>query len=250
MEQWLQTIDTKQAAAVAALGAEVRIQGTIQERTSSVTVRFLLALHSADRRYNIAKILKDLRHGILQQRVPRHPFLTFLRAYQNRSSIIDLIKTGARYHLIPVPGAEGIHQLIPGTAGLPGIAAGTPVVRTTDLKLVTALITAGFRPLEIRQASTGEAEIIIEAIRPAAAGSSLDAATLTSEWRRDNQALPWELPFTQAMHGLAIFHRLNEEVKRTTHTILLTKNSQTHAAIRQDASPAAWDKAKQFFAGR
>lgn len=246
MEQWLQTIDTKEAAAVAALGAQVRITSTIEERTGNVTVRFLMSKASACGKYNISALRQALRQGRLLTRFPSHPFTTILRAFHNRAALIKLIKEGARFDLVQIPG-QAVWQMVPGATGLPGIQPGSPMVSTTDLKLSAALLTAGFPALHLRPGASGDSEIIHRASSP---GTPLSASALVADWRADREKLPWDLPFTQAMHGLDVFQLLNEEVKKTIHTVLITKNPQTHAAIRSDASPEAWDKAKRFFSGR
>lgn len=247
-QSWHTTTDTHTAAASASLGAEVRIESALHSRTSTREVRFLIAPQTQDRAYTMGKIFKSVRDQSLLQRNPGHDYLTFLRAYLCRQNILDMSHKGSRWRLVPVTGAPGIHQLMPGNEGLPGIPAGASIVRTEDLKMAAALVLAGFPILRIT-GSAGSYEWTHAAFHgPQHIG--LNAAQLISEWRRDTQALPWELPFTKAAHALTVLEKLQHEVRRAKDTIILSKPRTTaHATIHQDASKSAWDKASRFFSG-
>lgn len=248
MERWHTTFDTKEAAAFAALGTEVRIMCSTFERTSSTDVRFLVGPASACRKWNTGTLRKALRQGTLPSTDPGHPLLVFLRAYTNRARRLSSLRDGGFFRPVPIPSVPGFHQLESSPSGLPGLDAGTPAVRTVDLKLSAALETSGFPCIHIR-GSRGAEEFYHAAVRPQNPPPFHDASYLVSEWRRDRQALPWELLFTQAMHGLEVHQRLLEEVKRSKHTIVLSKGLTTHALVREDAGKNAWDKAKVFLGG-
>ena len=247
-ESWHTTLDTHTAAAAAALGAEVRISSSLLTRTSTREVRFLIARKSADRKWNMGRILKEVRDKTLVKTTPAHPFLVFLRSYMNRQSLLDIAHKGTPMRLVAVSGIPGFHQYVPGESGLPGIAPGSSIVRTDDLKMAGALVSAGFPVLRIT-GSAGAFEFTHSAFTgPAHQG--LNAAQLISEWRRDDQALPWELIFTQSAHALTVLEKLHHEVRRARDTIILSKpKTHAHATIHQDASKSAWDKAARFFSG-
>lgn len=248
MERWHTTIDTKEAASFAALGIEVRIQSSIFERTSSGEVRFLISPASACGSINTGKLRKSLRDGTLISLQPGHPLLTIRRAYQNRTSRLATLRDGASFTPVQVPHSGGVWQLVPSADGLPGLTPGIAAVRSTDLKLSVALETAGFPCIQIR-GSRGQEEFTHAAFLPGAPAPFHDATHLVSEWRRDPQALPWELVFTRAMHGLHILQRLHEEVKAAIHNVIITKTPKTHAILRADSAPQAWDKARIFLGG-
>lgn len=248
MERWHSTADTREAAAFASLGTEIRIQSSLFERTSQVDVRFLIAPASACGKWNTGKIRKALRARTLQRDEPAHPLLLFLRAYQNRARRLENLKDGKHFRPITVPGAPGTWQLEPTPDGLPGFTAGAAVVRTADLKLSAALDTTGFHCLTIR-GNRGAEEFFHAAFLPEVPAPFNDASHLVTEWRRDTQALPWELPFTRAMHALTVLQNLHEQVKKSIHSVILTKSSTTHALVRADADSKAWDKAKIFLTG-
>jgi hypothetical protein len=258
MEKWLTTLDTKEAAAFAALGATVKIISSIHQRTSTRSVRFFIAPLTEDKKWQIGKIRKGLKDGTLLRSHPGHPLLTILRAYQNRDCLIDLIKTGRHYRMVEVPGAPGIHQLVPGDTGLPGLTGTAAAVKTQDIKVAAALITCGFPLLRIT-GSAATHEFTLAAFQSpsslltshSALGTSpLDAAQLIADWRIDPCPLPFEHPFLQAAHGLSIRELLLREVNKSIDSILISKpRSTSHAVIRADAAPDAWDAAKRFFSG-
>lgn len=247
-ESWHTTIDTHTAAAAASLGAEVRIQSSLHTRTSTREVRFLIATRSACGKHTLGKILKGVKDKSLVHRDPGHDFLTFLRAYMCRQSLMEMANKGTRFRLVPVAGVPGVHQFMPGPDGLPGVKPGDTIVRTDDLKMAAAFSLAGFPLLRIL-GSAGAYEFTHAAFR-GPGHSGLNAAQLLTEWRRDTQSLPWELPFTKAAHALTVLERLHHEVRRAKDTVILSKPRTTaHATLHQDAAPSAWDKAARFFSG-
>lgn len=247
-QSWHVTPDTHTAAAAASLGTEVRIESALHTRTSTREVRFLVAPRSPCGKWVMGKILNSVKDKTLVQRDPGHDFLTFLRAYMCRQALLEMAHKGTRYRLVPVAGVPGVHQLMPGPDGLPGVSPGATIVRTEDLKMAGALVLSGFHVLRI----TGSAGAY-EFTHAAFTGTphiGLNAAQLLSEWRRDTQALPWELPFTKAAHALTVLERLHHEVRLAKDTIILSKpKTSAHATIHQDATPSAWDKAARFFSG-
>lgn len=248
-EQWLSTLDTKEAAAFAALGATIKIISDLHERTSTRTVRFLISPTTADRKWQTGKIRLALKQNTLVRDTPAHPFVTILRAYQNRGSILEMQKQGSKFQLLPVTGSPGIHQYVASDSGLPGVTSTTAAVRTQDLKMAAALVTVGFPLLRI----TGDGshhEYTLAAMPAPGTAPGIDAATLLADWRADASAMPFALPFVQAATGLLFHEQLRGEVARAIDTILLSKpRSTSHAAIRADAAPAAWDAVSKFFTG-
>lgn len=253
MEQWFTTLDTNEAAAFALLQATIRLQGTIEERTGNVTVRFFISTVSEDKRFHLPRIRKDYRRGLIQKNKPGHPLCTAFRSFINRDALIAIAKDGARFRLVPVPGAPGVHQMVSSDTGLPGITAGNAaVVKTADLKISAALLTAGF-PL-LRLDGPPGSHTYTHAAFPSPSSTDntafTSAADLIQSWRTDASAMPFDLPFTQAATALLFHQQIRAEVKNIIHTVLLSKpRTKMHAALRQDAAPAAWDQVTRFFTG-
>lgn len=250
MERWLTTLDTKEAAAFATLGATVQIQSSILQRTSTREVRFLVSHTTADGLYQIGKLRLALQDRSLPRASPAHPLLTILRAYMNREATLDIQHKGSRYRLSSVAGAPGVHQYTASDSGLPGLAGVPAIVRTQDLKISAALATAGF-PLLHLTGSAGRHEYSHAAFpAPGTPPGLPHAAALIQTWRENPESLPAALPFVLAMRGLTIREQLRTEVSKAIDTILISKaGSAAHAVIRSDANDKAWDKARAFFIG-
>lgn len=246
-EQWHMSTDTAEAAAFAALGATIKIVANLHQRTSTREVRLFISPHTTGNAWRIGKIRSAMKHGTLVRAEPSHPYLTCRRALANREAILDIQNKGSRYHLLPVPHTSGIHQYMPCPDGLPGIRPGTTVVRTTDLKIAAALATAGF-PLLAIDGSAREHTYTLAAFQIPAA--PVDAATLVSQWRADASTMPFTLPFVQAATALLFRQQLRLQISKSIDTILIHKPRTTsHAAIRADAAPQAWDQIAHFFNG-
>jgi hypothetical protein len=247
MEQWHISLDTKEAAAFAALGATVKIVSSTHQRTSTREVRFHISPHTEPEAWNVGQIRKSVRDKSLFTAAPAHPYLTIHRAFHARECILDMQNKGARFRLLPVPGAAGIFQHAPSDTGLPGTRPGDAVVRTRDLKMAAALTTCGF-PLLTITGSGRQHEYTLAAYQIPA--SAISAVQLLSDWSADASAMPFALPFVQAATGLLFREQLRTEVSRAIDTVLISKPRTTsHAAIRADAAPRAWDKVANFFNG-
>ena len=250
MHAWTSTLDTKEAAAWATLGGTVKIESTLAERTSIREVRFHLGEHGGP--YQLGKLRAALRDGSLQRTDPAHPLLTILRAFANRERLLALLKDGARLRLVAVPGAAGIWQYAPGEHGLPGVAGNAAIVKTTDLKIVAALATCGMPLLHLEPGAGGHRFACAAHAAHAAPAAAMpwDGAQLVAAWRRSPDEVPWQLPFAQAMRGLVLREQLLAEVRRSVDSVLLHKpGTRSHAIIRADAAPRAWDRTARFFRG-
>ncbi len=247
MEQWHISLDTKEAAAFAALGCTIKIVSSAHQRTSTREVRFHISPTTTPPQWHVGKIRKAVRDKSLFTIHPSHPYLTIQRAFHARECILDMQNQGKKFALLPVSGAPGIWQLHRGDTGLPGTRPGDAVVRTQDLKMAAALVTVGFPLLTItgggRQHEYTRAAYQVPA-------TAFDAARLIADWRADASAMPFELPFVQAATGLLFREQLRTAVSQAIDTILISKPRTTsHAAIRADAAPQAWDKVAAFFNG-
>jgi len=247
MERWHTTICTKEASAFATLGATIKIQSSIDERTSSREVRFLISPTTEDKAWSTGKIRHAFKTGTLQRQHSGHPYLTMLRAYHNREALLEIQKSGRRLRLALASPEAGTYQLVPSDTGLPGTTGQLAVLKTRDIKLAAALLTVGFPILRITGAERAH-EYTLSALPEPRAATGIDAAALCAAWHAAPAAMPFHLPFVQAMQALSNREKMKAEVHRAIDTILLHKPRTTsHAAIRADAAPAAWDAAKTFF---
>lgn len=246
-EHWHMSTDTAEAAAFAALGATIKIVANLHERTSTREVRLFISPHTTGNVWKVGKIRQSMKAGTLTRSEPSHPWLTCRRALANREAMLDIQKQGKRYTLLPVPGTDGIFQYMPSDTGLPGIKGHAAAVRTTDLKMAAALATAGFPLLAIEGSGAHHTYTVAAFQVPPA---PIDAAQLVSQWREDASAMPFALPFVQAATALLFREQLRREISVAIDTILIHKPRTTsHAAIRADSAPQAWDKVAQFFNG-
>jgi hypothetical protein len=120
MEQWTTTTDTRIAAAFGTLGMVIRPKKVLDERSGVRVVRYHIGLESVDRAYQTKPIQHAATFGTLAQ---DHPFLTILRACENRRRLLDLANRGTFCALRPVAGAPGTFQYVPADGGLPGLPA-------------------------------------------------------------------------------------------------------------------------------
>jgi hypothetical protein len=245
MEQWITTVDTKLAAAFGTLGMPIRVRNTFDELTGTEIVRFQVGVVNVEGNMETRRLRSCLKNGSLEAKEPAHPFLTILRAYRNRDMVLDCANKGTRIRLAPIPGTR-LFQYLPGDSGLPGIAPGSAVIRTGDLKMVAALGIVGLGLLRIEGANGNrlyhvQAQAIVE-------GQPVDAAHLLRSWREDMESIPWSHPFAQAARGLYNRERLLDAVRRSSRTILIRKKKTIRSAvIAEEATEEAWDEVADFF---
>ncbi len=248
MEQWTSTLDTREAAAIGTLGIPTRIETTIVERTGQRISRIFMAVCCIERKFLTGNILNSFRGGKLQRSEPLHPFITIQRAFENRLHILDLQNKGIPCSLVRVPATE-LWQYVPGGSGLPGISGAGEVIKTTDLKLVSALALVGLAILLI-EGSPGRHIYYLPRYGPARAGGlpPVDAVDFMRAWRNDRESIPWEEPFAQAMRGLYNRERYLDAIRKDVELILIQKPRSPRAAlIRVDASEKAFDSMKEHF---
>ena len=113
--------------------------------------------------------------------------------------------------------------------------------------MAAALVTAGFPLLTITGGGKDHSYTHAAFQVPAA---PVDAATLVQQWRADASSMPFTLPFVQAATALLFREQIRREISKSIDTILISKPRTTsHAAIRADAAPQAWDQVAHFFNG-
>lgn len=243
MEQWTTTTDTRIAAAFGTLGMVIRPKKVLHEKTGQRVVRYHIGIESVDRAYQTKPVQHAAQAGTL---APAHPFLTILRAMENRRHLLDLANQGTFCALRPVPGAPGIHQYERADHGLPGLPATGILFRTGDLKLVCALGIVGLPVLHIEGPEHHRTWYLsgVPIVRPAGL-PSVDPVALKKAWLDDRESIPWEDPFAQAMRGLHNRERLLDVVNRGADVILLGKGLRK-VTLRSDATDQAWEKAERF----
>ncbi len=243
MEQWTTTTDTRIAAAFGTLGMVIRPKKVLHEKTGTRVVRYHIGLASVDKVYQT----KPIQHAAKEGTLPAaHPFLTILRAMENRRRLLDLANRGTFCALRPVPGAPGIHQYEPADHGLPGLPPAGIVFRTGDLKLVCALGIVGLSVLHITGPEHNRTWYLSGAplVRPGGL-PPVDPVAFKRAWMDDRESIPWEDPFAQAMRGLHNRERLLDVVNRGADVILLGKGLRK-VTLRSDATDAAWETAERF----
>jgi hypothetical protein len=249
MEQWKQTRDTRVAAAFGTLGMPIRLTTTIIEATGQQRTTFHIGLSSLDGTFKTSPISRDWNSGKLETAQPTHPFLTCLRALENRRSLLELLhKPTTTLRLVQI-GTSGIWQYTTPGDELPGIYGHREVFRTYDVKLAAALATVGLPVLAIEEGS-GRHSLILPRYGPPRADSlpPVDAADFATAWRTDRESIPWEEPFAQAARALHNRERLLDAIHRDTPNLLVRKpRSLRSAIISTEATPAAWDKVKEHF---
>lgn len=248
-EAWTSTLDTASAATFGTLGVPIRLETTLVEQTGKRTTRFHLALTSLDRAYDTSKIRAHFRSGKLEDRTPDHPFLTGMRSLQNRRTLHDTLKTGARYQLVKVPRTE-LWQYVPGGPGLPGTHGLLDVIETTDLRIVAALGVIGIPLLAITGSAPHHRFYLPRYGAPRADSiPPMDGVHLLASWRRNMEEIPWEHPFAQAARTQHNHARLLHAIQQDTEMVLLIKprSGWKSALIAADATPAAFDKVKHHF---
>ena len=243
MEQWTTTTDTRIAAAFGTLGMVIRPKKTLHERSGTRLVRYHIGLESVDKVYQTKPIQHAALAGTLAQ---DHPFLTILRAIENRRHLLELANRGTFCALRPVAGAPGTFQYVPADGGLPGLPATGVLFRTGDLKLVCALGIVGVPVLHIEGPEHQRSWFLPGHAVPRGGGlPAVDPLAFKRAWLDDRESIPWEDPFAQAMRGLHNRERLLDVVNRGADVLLLGKGLRK-ATLRSDASDAAWEKAERF----
>lgn len=249
MEQWKLTYDTRVAAAFGTLGVPIRISTTIIEATGQKRTTYHLGLTSADGLYKTGAIHQGWKSGKLEHATPDHPFLTCLRALENRRCLLELLhKPGATMRLVPIA-ATGIWQYtVPGDE-LPGIRGHMELFRTYDIKMAAALATVGV-PVLAMEEGRGRHTMILPRWGPPRPGGlpPVDAADFATAWRTARLSIPWEEPFAQAARCLHNRERLLDAIHADTPMLLVRKpRSLRSAIISTAATGAAWDKVKEHF---
>lgn len=249
MEQWKLTRDTRVAAAFGTLGVPIRLSTTIIEATGQKRTTYHLGMGSVDGQYQTAQIINQWSSGKLETTDPTHPFLTCMRALENRRVLLEILhRPGTTARLIQI-GTTGIFQyVIPGDA-LPGVGNHTELFKTFDLKMAAALGTVGV-PLIAIQSGDGRHAMIFPRWGPQrhAALPPVDAADFATAWRNDRHSIPWEEPFAQAARALHNRERLLDAIHTDTPMLLVRKpRSFRSAIISTAASDKAWDIVKEHF---
>ena len=245
MEQWTSTLDTRCAAAFGTLGAIIRLETTIIERTAEKVTRFHLTRTSPCGQYATIRIRNEAKAGKLPA---AHPYLTLQHALENRHVLLQLQKAGQPCDLRPVPGSPGVFRYVPGTTGLPGVRGAGEVVKLDSLALTAALGTAGF-PLLALEGTPGHHSYHLPRWGPNdIGGERLDAVALLTAWNADKNSIPWDTTFGKAARVIHNHQRLLDAIRNNVPNVLLMKpRSQRAATIRLDATPAAFDKVKHHF---
>lgn len=243
MEQWTTTTDTRIAAAFGTLGMVIRPKKVLHEKSGTRVVRYHIGLESVDKVYQTKPLQLAAKAGTLAQ---DHPFLTILRAMENRRRLLDLANQGTFCQLAPVLNAPGIWHYVPSDCGLPGLPPAGIVFRTGDLKLVSALGIVGLPVLHI-EGPQHHRTWYLSGI-PLVRGGGLppvDPVAFKRAWLADRESIPWEDPFAQAMRGLHNRERLLDVINRGADVILLGKGLRK-VTLRSDATDKAWESAERF----
>jgi hypothetical protein len=234
MEQWTFTTDTGMAAAYGTLGMPVKVYKGMLEKEALVRVRFGIGLRNLEGTYKTKKIQTAHRAGKLP---PEHPFRVILGTFAIRDRILDLANKGILIrHIQEAPGLW-IYQ--PSDSGLPGVQRGEAVIRTGDIKLVSALVRVGL-PLLAIEGQRNQRLFIVRAAIPGTNG-----VELMSAWRADPESLPWEVRFAQAMRGLHNRERLLDAIHRSDIKVTLIGTHERHAVVTADKAGNISDKALQ-----
>jgi hypothetical protein len=248
MEQWIITKDTRVAAAFGTLGVPVRLKTTLIEQTGETVTRFFLGLVNIAGTVRTGALKRQWEAGELEKTTPAHPFLTVLRAMENRVKLLDFLHQNVRCHLVETA-AQGIWQYVPGGDGLPGVAGRPELFTTMDVKLVAALGVIGLPLLKVEgNAGNRKFWLPLRGAPHAAGLPPIHAADFATAWRLDKESIPWADPFAQAMRGLRTREQLLDALKKEIALVMIRKpKSRKSAFIRADASPKAWDQMKDFF---
>lgn len=148
---WSTTRNTFEAAALAALGVQVRpITGIDHHTGQKVTDWNLAAIatpaHDGDAAWSTGVLRRDTASGALEKLTPLHPYLIGLHAFHNRNRVLDAMKGTSMITEMIVP---GLHRLQRGPQ--PQLPPLTPQIKTADLDLVIALVTCGSQIVSIRK---------------------------------------------------------------------------------------------------
>jgi hypothetical protein len=233
MEQWSFTTDTGMAAAFGTLGMPVKVFKGMVEKEGLVRVRFGIGLRDVEGKYKTKKIQSAARAGKLPT---IHPFRVILGTFAIRERILDLANKGKFIRHVPEVGGE-TWSYQPGDTGLPGVKRGDAVIRTGDIKLVSAFARVGL-PLLAIEGDRHQRVFTVQAARPGVNGVELMQA-----WRADPDSIPWENPFAQAMRGLHNRERLLDAIHRSSLKITLIGANERYAVLTADAEGNMSDKA-------
>jgi len=244
------TDDLAIAAAIATLRVPIRPKWTVYEKRGEEKVRFELELESVDKAYRTKAIFAAVEAGTMDA---GHPYLTMLRAQENRECLLDLQKQGIFCELRPVAGAPGIWEYVPGGRGLPGRKRGVEYLRTRDLKLVAALGLAGFA-LEDLEGANGQRTYYVRRTGPVRLPFlPIDPDATGRQWAKDVTQLPWGDPVTQGLAVLRTRDMILESMKGRGPLLIVQppregiKRAVVQLDGKQNASPAAMEAVARFF---
>jgi len=244
---WTLTNDRRVAAALGTLRIPIQLRTTFLEKEGTRVTRFLLKLKSDDGKWDTKRIISGFKSGALASKEPAHPFLTQMRAFENRERVLDLALKGTPCRLIPVPNAGGIHQYVPGGDPLPGVKSGMAVIETGDIRMVAALGLEGFPVLKI-QGTRGDLIFTLPAFHQRNDGRTIDGVALLRAWRQDKMSVPLFEPFALGAFALHNRERLLDAERKDVELVLVRKpRSLRSALVRADATPTAWDRVAEFF---
>lgn len=250
-EFWTSTVDTSEAAAFGTLKVPCRLHTTFVEAEGKMVTRFHMALQSVDKVYDTRKLRARWKSGKLEASEPAHPLLTILRGMMNRNAILDIQKTGSFYHLVQVPHTD-VWVYARGREGLPGVRGRGEVIQVSDLKAAAALGTVGLRVLAIEGSGYHHLYHLPRyGPVPMGGGPPVDGVALLTAWNAEQESIPWENPFAQAMRGLCIRTQFLDAIRENVPSILITKPRSRFksALVRMDATPTAMDKVKAHLDG-
>jgi hypothetical protein len=233
MEQWTFTTDTGIAAAFGTLGMPVKIYKGMIEKEALVRVRFGIGLMDLEGKYKTKKIQSAHRAGKLPA---DHPFRVILGTFAIRERILDFANKGIFLRHVRETGTA-LWTYQPSDSGLPGVKRGDAVIRTGDLKLVSALARIGL-PLLAIEGQRNQRVFSVLASTP-----EINGIHLMNAWRADPASIPWENPFAQAMRGLHNRERLLDAMHRSDIKVTLIGSHERHAVLTADKDGNMSDKA-------
>lgn len=239
---WSATRDTKEAAALATLGATVRIDRAVDAKSGREFATFYLGAKTEEGAGQISRLRRMYRERELVQKNPDHPLLWCLVAMRNRERLLDLANKGEFFRPARLKGGQ--YLLRPSDAGLPGMAGKAAVVKVTELEMAATLITLGVPLLSIT-GPHGERAFYVEPGCEAEA----DVHGLILGFRNGVLAAQEpEHPMLYCMLSLYNRAKLVRALREEVQMVVVSKpNSQKSALIRADASDPAWDRVQRHF---
>lgn len=140
MDGWCNTSNLNLCTAFATCGVDFTFERLLDEPTGQQSTRFFLALGSrGDVHISTPGMLRQVRSGDLERTDPSHPLVDCLQGLLLREMLVTWLKRGTRFKLVPVVGTNRATAIMGTEATLPV----GELIRTSDLKLVAALMRSG-----------------------------------------------------------------------------------------------------------